>query len=60
LRVVKQLPPSEFEKFTTKFNRIHSKPKTRSLSKKETELLMKINEGIPDEIRQRYDKLYRK
>jgi hypothetical protein len=60
LRVVKQLPPSEFENFTTKFNRIHSKPKTRSLSKKEIELLMKINEGIPDEIRQRYDKLYRK
>lgn len=50
LDAVKQLTPSELEKFTQQVNLIQAQRKTPHLSRRETELLKKISEGLPLEV----------
>jgi len=60
-REVKKLPKAEFEKFSAKFSRLNSKPKETNLSKKEADLIVKVNECTPTEKQNRhFYKLVRK
>lgn len=57
LNGIAQLPPQEFEQFTEKILALRAKCHVPSLSKNETRLLKKINQGIKPEIRNRYNVL---
>lgn len=50
LEAVKQFNPEELEELTLQLNTLRAKKTTPHLSHRETELLKKINEGIPPEI----------
>lgn len=52
LEAVKQFNPEELEELTLQLNTLRAKKTTPHLSQRETELLKKINEGIPPEISQ--------
>jgi len=57
LQAVKQLDPSELEGFVWQIIAFQAHRKAKGLSKEESELLIKINQGIPPVIQERYDKL---
>lgn len=60
LREVKKLPFDEYERFIEKAVRLRAKQKVKKLSRQETNLLLKINEGLPTDFKKRYDQLVRK
>jgi hypothetical protein len=60
LQAVKQLEPSELEGFVWQIIALQAHRKASGLSKEESELLIKINQGIPPDIQERYDELIAK
>ena len=60
LRAVKQLTRSELEGFVWQVIALQAQRKAAALSKKESELLIEINKGIPSDIQDRYDELITK
>jgi hypothetical protein len=60
LQAVKQLNPSELEGFVWQIIAFHAHQKAPCLSKEESELLIKINQGVPLDIQERYDELIAK
>ena len=60
LRAARQLPAAELSEFARAVNSLRPAPKTPRLSPRETELLLKINEALPADLRKKSDKLYRK
>jgi uncharacterized coiled-coil DUF342 family protein len=50
LEAVKQFNPAELEELTLQLHTLRAKKTTPHLSRRETELLKKINEGVPPEI----------
>ena len=55
-----QLNLPELEQFVFRVIALQAQRRAPSLSKKETDLLMKINQGPPPEVRQRFRELNRK
>jgi hypothetical protein len=60
LQAVKQLNPSELEGFVWQIIALQARRKAPGLSKEESELLIKINQGIPPDIQERYNELIAK
>jgi hypothetical protein len=60
LKAALQLPRSELNKFVSRLQILRRQSKTPRLPKKESELLLKINQGVPEQLQQRYDALLRK
>ncbi len=60
MQAVKQLGSSELEKFVWQIIALQAHRKAPSLSKNESELLLKINQGVPVDIQKRYDELIAK
>lgn len=57
LKAVEQLDEQELEQFASNVNALVAKRKAPSLATHEAELLLKINEGVPATIQQRYNEL---
>ncbi len=60
MQAVKQLSSSELEGFVWKIIALQAHQKAPGLSKDESELLLKINRGLPPDIQERYDELIAK
>ncbi|NIM13234.1 MAG: STAS/SEC14 domain-containing protein [Candidatus Aminicenantes bacterium] len=60
MQAVKQLSPSELEGFVSHIIAFQAHQKAPGLSKDESELLLKINQGVPPDIQERYDELIAK
>ena len=60
VKAVTQLPQSEFQKFLQTVDKIHPLHEEHRLSSRESDLLLKINQGVPPAIQQRYDELIEK
>jgi len=60
LDAVMQLPQPELENFIFKVNALRPKYESRKLSRTESELLLKINRGIPEKLQKRYNELISK
>jgi hypothetical protein len=60
LKAVEQLPQQEFETFVTQVLMLRAQRETPSLSLSESELLVKINQGIPTELQGRFNELVAK
>lgn len=54
---VEQLSTSELDQFVHRVLALQAKRKATSLSQEETQLLLKINQGLPSEVQKRYDEL---
>lgn len=59
LKAVKQMPPPELEWFAEQVMALRPRPE-RGLSQAESELLLKINQGVPADLQRRYDELIAK
>ena len=57
LNGVARLGMNELEQFADKVIALQAQRRARSLPKNETELLQKINQGLPPEVRKRYEEL---
>ena len=57
VNAVAQLPQPEFQKFLHTVDRIHPLHEEHRLSSREADVLLKINQGIPPTVQQRYDEL---
>ncbi len=57
INAVTQLPQSEFQKFLYTVDKIYPLHEEHRLSSHESALLLKINQGIPPAVQQRYDEL---
>ncbi|MFW6358397.1 MAG: STAS/SEC14 domain-containing protein [Chroococcales cyanobacterium] len=60
LQAVQQLSKTELEEFTQEILALKAQQNSPSLNKDEAQLLLKINEGLPLEIQQRYQQLIEK
>jgi hypothetical protein len=60
IKGVERLEADELEEFLTRVLTIRAQRRAPSLPKEETELLQKINQGVPLEVRNRYDELHEK
>lgn len=60
LKAVEQLPPQELEAFVTQVLRLRAQREAPSLSVSESELLLKINQGIPSGLQNRFNELIAK
>lgn len=60
MEAVRQLDESELDRLVRQTLSLRAKRRAPSLSETESELLQKINRGIPPEIQERYDHLRRK
>jgi hypothetical protein len=60
LKAVNQLSTPELERFVSDVITLQAQRKAPHLSESETDLLLKINQGIPADIRERYDELIAK
>lgn len=60
LKGVERLETDELEQFLAKVMTIRAQRRAPSLPQVETELLQKINQGVPPEIHSRYDELHEK
>jgi hypothetical protein len=60
LQAVKQLAPAELDQFTHQVLALRAHRQAPHVSAAEAQLLLKINEGLPDPLRQRYDTLIQK
>ena len=60
LQAVKQLSPSELQGFVRQIISLQAHRKAPGLSKLESELLLKINQGVSTDIQERYDELIAK
>jgi hypothetical protein len=59
-RAVEQMAPTEFDGFVTRILTLRAERETPHLSRDESELLVKINRPIPEELQTRYDGLVAK
>jgi len=57
LQAVSRLPPPELDRFIAQAAKLRSPVIGRRLSRRESELLLKVNRGIPTEVQRRYDAL---
>jgi hypothetical protein len=57
LRAVQQLESPELEQFLARVVALRAQRQAPHLAQAETELLVKINRGLPDDLRQRHDSL---
>jgi hypothetical protein len=57
LRAVEQLSASELEEFVQRVLVVRAQRRAPSLSQAETELLLRINQGVPAEVESRYSEL---
>ena len=55
-----QMSRPEFDKFITKLQVLRRRAEVPHLSEQESKLLLKINQGVPDQLERRYDALLRK
>lgn len=60
LKGVERLETKELEQFLTQVMAIRAQCRAPSLPQEETELLQKINQGVPPKVRSRYDELHEK
>ena len=60
LRAVSQLNLPDLERFVTEVITLQAQRKAPSITQSEADLLLKINQGIPDTLRERYDDLIRR
>ncbi len=60
LKAVEQLSLPDLEKLMSQVIALQAQRKAPSLSKDETELLLKINQGLPDDVQRRFDELVAK
>jgi len=60
LEGIARLEIDELEKFTDRVMDLRASRRAPRLSKEETELFLKINYGVPAEVRRRYDELNEK
>lgn len=60
LKGVARLETSELEQFITQVMTIRAQRRAPSLPQEETDLLKQINQGVPTEVRNRYDELHAK
>lgn len=60
LKAVGQLNMSELERFTSQVIALQAQRKASALPHSETELLLKINQGLPINLRERYNELIEK
>ena len=60
LKAVGQLSKSELERFTSQVIALQAQKKAPSLPRSESELLLKINQGLPEKFKKRYDELIEK
>lgn len=60
LKGVERLETKELEQFLTQVMAIRAQRRAPSLPQEETELLQKINQGVPPKVRSRYDELHEK
>jgi len=60
LKAVTQLGPAELERFVSEVILLQAHRRAPSLPRRESELLQAINEGLPAEVRARYDALIAK
>jgi DNA-binding CsgD family transcriptional regulator len=56
-KAVARLPQLELDRFIAQVVKLRSPTEGHKLSRRESELLLKINQGIPAEIQRRYDDL---
>ena len=50
LRAVEQLNPAEFDRFVSQVLTLRARREAHSVSSSETELLLRINQGLPEEL----------
>jgi len=60
LRAAGQLEPAELERFTAGVLRLRAERQAAHLSADETRLLLLINQGLPEDVRLRYEELIAK
>ena len=60
LKAVGQLSKPELERFTSQVIALQAQKKAFSLPRSESELLLKINQGLPEKFKKRYDELIEK
>ena len=60
LKAVEQLNLADLEQLLSQIIALQAQRKASSLSKTETELLLKINQGLPVKVQQRFDELVAK
>lgn len=60
LKAVGQLSMPELERFTSEVIALKARRKAPSLSRSEAELLLKINQGLPEKFTKRYNELIEK
>ena len=60
LEATEQLSSAELERFMKEVLALHARRKAPGLSKRETELMLKINSGLPLTMRERYHALIEK
>ncbi len=60
LNAVVQMPESDFERFLKKANALRKKQVNYKLSRKESDLILKINTVFPTDKREKYNLLYAK
>lgn len=60
LNAALQLPPLELDQLVARLQTMRRKTKVPRLSQPESELLRRINQGVPAQLQQRYDALRRK
>jgi hypothetical protein len=57
LKAVEQLSPGDFSQFLSQVLALRARREAPSLSAPESQLLLPINQGLPEEIGRRYDEL---
>jgi hypothetical protein len=60
LNAALQLPPLELDQLVARLQTLRRKTKVPRLSQPESELLRRINQGVPAQLQQRYDALRKK
>lgn len=60
LKEIEQLPPSELEAFVVQVLKLRAQRQVSHLSISESELLLRINQSIPDSIHQHFEQLVAK
>ena len=60
IKGVERLETDELEQFLDRVMTIRAQRRAPSLPQEEAELLQKINQGVPNEVRSRYDELHEK
>jgi hypothetical protein len=60
LKAVEQLKPPDLDRFVSEVIALRAHRQAQGLTPSETELLLRINQGLPSELRHRWDELKHK